>query len=411
MIARFCLYGFFKNQRYFESFLVIALLARGLDFTTIGLLVAAREITTNALEVLSGAVADTWGRRKSMIVSYLAYMASFAVLAGTRQVWLLVVAMVLFGTGDAFRSGTHKAMIFTWLRSVGREGERTQVYGLTRSWSKLGSALSVVVGAVYVLVWDDLDGLFVLALAPYVAGLVNFAGYPADLEGPPGTSTVRGVLAHLWEGIRLTVRTPALRRLVVESSAFMGGFESVKDYLQPVLQGAAALWISASLGAWIGGAEHRKTALLVGPVFLLLYLAAAAASRQTHRLQARAGSTRRASQWLWAGAVVAGAAVLVGAIWSWPVALIAGLVSLYIIEAMWRPLVASRFDEDTPEHQGATVLSVESQGRSVVGALLAPTLGYAVDNFAAEPSYIPVGVLAVGLPTLVLVWTALRRAR
>jgi MFS family permease len=411
VIVRFCLYGFLKNQRYFESFLVLALLGRGLDFTTIGGLIAAREITTNGLELVSGALADTWGRRRSMVVSYLAYMASFGVLFASRQLLPLVVAMVLYGAGDAFRSGTHKAMIFSWLRANDRAGERTRVYGTTRSWSKLGSAMSVVIGAAYVLLMDDLDGLFALALVPYAAGLVNFAGYPADAAPGPARS-VRSVFAHLRAGLRLTAQTPALRGLVVESSVFLGVFKALKDYLQPVLQAAAALWIASALGGWVGEASHRKTALLVGPVFLVLYLLSAAVSRQTHRLVEAAGSTRAATTWLWAAAFVAGAVVCAGAVLKLPAALIAGLVVLYVLEAMWRPLVASRFDEDTPEEQGATVLSVESQGRSIVAAFLAPAVGYAVDTFGgAEPSYLPVGLLAILAPTLMLAMAAWTRSQ
>jgi hypothetical protein len=67
MLFRFSLYGFLKNQRYFEPFLVLALLEKGLGFFEIGLLIGFRELTVNLLEIPSGAVADVWGRRRSMI--------------------------------------------------------------------------------------------------------------------------------------------------------------------------------------------------------------------------------------------------------------------------------------------------------------------------------------------------------
>ena len=55
MLARFSLYGFLKNQRYFEPFLVLAFLEKGLSFLDIGLLVAFREATVIAFEIPSGA--------------------------------------------------------------------------------------------------------------------------------------------------------------------------------------------------------------------------------------------------------------------------------------------------------------------------------------------------------------------
>ena len=57
MLWRFSLYGLLKNQRYFEAFLVLAFVERGLSFAEIGALIALRELTTNVLEVPSGIMA------------------------------------------------------------------------------------------------------------------------------------------------------------------------------------------------------------------------------------------------------------------------------------------------------------------------------------------------------------------
>ena len=152
MIFRFSLYGFLKNQRYFEAFLFLAFMAKGLDFFQIGLLVAGRQLAVNLIEIPSGSIADVFGRRKTMLLSLTAYMVGFVVLGAAEQIGGLAAGMALLGIGDSFRSGTHKAMIFRWLLLNDREGERVEVYGYTRSWSKFGSAVSVVVGAAIVLV-------------------------------------------------------------------------------------------------------------------------------------------------------------------------------------------------------------------------------------------------------------------
>ena len=39
MLVRFCLYGFLKNQQYYDAFLILAFRAKGLSFTEIGLLI------------------------------------------------------------------------------------------------------------------------------------------------------------------------------------------------------------------------------------------------------------------------------------------------------------------------------------------------------------------------------------
>ena len=69
MIFRFSLYGFLKNQRYFEAFLYLAFLDKGLDFFQIGLLVGFRSLAVNIVEVPSGVIADVFGRRGSLLLS------------------------------------------------------------------------------------------------------------------------------------------------------------------------------------------------------------------------------------------------------------------------------------------------------------------------------------------------------
>ena len=105
MLARFCLYGFLKNQKYFEFFLFLAFREeKHLSFTQIGLLIGFREICINLLEVPTGAVADVLGRRKAMILSHLAYMGAFAIFGLCSPLPLLFAAMFLFSIGEVFRT-------------------------------------------------------------------------------------------------------------------------------------------------------------------------------------------------------------------------------------------------------------------------------------------------------------------
>ena len=46
---KFCLYGFLKNLRFYEPFLMLFFLEKGLDFLQIGTLHAAREICINII--------------------------------------------------------------------------------------------------------------------------------------------------------------------------------------------------------------------------------------------------------------------------------------------------------------------------------------------------------------------------
>ncbi len=394
-LVRFCAYGFLKNQRYFEPFMILAFLQKGLTFLQIGTLVAVREVTVQVLEIPSGAISDVWGRRRSMIASFLAYMASFGIFAWARGILPLAAGMILFGIGEAFRTGTHKAMIFSWLRAQGRLHERTRIYGLTRSWSKLGSAVSVVLAALFVLVSDSYVSVFYLSAVPYLLGIVNFLGYPPELDGNE-TIGHSSPIRHLWDTLRTMVATKGVRGLLLESMGFQGVFKATADYLQPVLEHGAAVLVGVAVLSGLG--ESQRTALVVAPVYFLLYLGSAWTSRKAHVIEGLAGSEPRAMFWLWVAFTGAFALLLPGAWFGIPGLMVVSFVALYLLQNTWRPILLARFDDYAAEDQEATFLSVESQIRRVATGALAPLLGWAVDwtsTHQPESRFWPVA--AVGL--------------
>jgi hypothetical protein len=305
--------------------------------------------------------------------------------------------MFFFAIGDAFRTGTHKAMIFQWLRLEGRLDERTRVYGFTRSWSKLGSAVSVLLAALFVLISQSYSSIFYFAAVPYVFSIVNFLGYPKELEGP---SQKRRTVAETWLVLRDALArawsSAGLRSLMLESMGFEGIFHSVKDYLQPMIQ---ALVIGSWSVAIVSGLDDvQETALLIGPVYFVIYLLAAASSRQAHRVARAAGSEENAAGLIWGGAF--GIFVLITAA-AWielNLVLVVALGMLHVLQNFWRPILITRIDSRGDEDQGATLLSIESQSRRLVTMVTAPLLGLAVDLVSAHGPggpYWPVGIVGL----------------
>ena len=391
MMFRFSLYGFLKNQTYFEPFLILAFLEKDLSFFQIGILIGFREVCINVFEIPSGAVADIYGRRRSMIFSFLAYIASFLVFAWSTSFAALFLAMFAFALGDSFRTGTHKAMIFEWLRIQGREEERTRVYGFTRSWSKMGSAVSVVVASAFIFTGARYSDIFLLAVIPYALNVVNFIGYPKELEGSREKDTkIPGVWSHLKDSMRTAFTDRPLRGILVEAMSYEGTYKVAKDYIQPVIK--QTLLGLALLATW---QQHQRVALLVGAAYFVLHLLSSFASRGGHRLVASAGSEEAAAKSLWGATALVYAALAWGLWTGWEFIVIAGFVVLAVLQNFWRPVLISRIDAHSTPEAGATILSVESQGKSVLAMVLAPLIGLCVDTFGL-----------VGMSVVALVITA-----
>lgn len=419
MLFRFCLYGFLKNQRYFEPFMMLALLAKDLSFFAIGVLYACRWLTLNVLEVPSGMLADQWGRRKCMLVSFAAYIVSFLLFAFAASPILLAPAMVFFGIGDSFRTGTHKAMIFHWLRLQGRESERTKIYGFTRSWSKFGSALSAVIAAGLLLTTRSYQSIFLFAAIPCVLNIINFLGYPDALDEGELTQKQpenavklhwiaaidpRRAMAHVWLNSRL-------RLLVQESMAWEGVFSAINDYLQPALMA----WVFVHLAA--GSAEQPpalsldashvepSTVIVVSGVYTVLFVLSGWASQGAHRLVERRGA-QQASYQLWVVSLMLYSLLMLSSFAEWHLVLILAFVMLAILQNVWRPILMGRIDEESSSAFGATVLSVESQAQRLTTMLLAPLIGWMFDwitHRGHNPFWVvgAVGILAAaGMLTL-----------
>jgi hypothetical protein len=394
LLLRFCLYGFLKNQRYFEPFLFLIFLDQGLSFFTIGLLIGLRELTVHLLEIPSGAIADHRGRRLSLSIGFAAYLASFLLLASAQSLKLWVPGMILYGVGDAFRSGSHKALIFRWLELQDRAHERTEVYGRTRSWSKFGSALSSLVGAAVVLITGQFSWLFYASAVPCFLDLLNVASYPSAIDiRKKRAATWSSLWRHTLQAVPLAWHHAQRRRLLVESLAFEGTFIACKDYLQPVLLAAAA-----ALTLLPQASPAQRTAVLVGSVFFLLFLASGFASRLAHRLVDRAGGADRAGTWLWRGLALISLLLLAAGWWHQVGVLIVAFVVFYLLQNLWRPILVTRLDEVIEEGQRATLLSLESQSRRVSGMLLAPLVGALVDlalRLPAGGTFWPIGALGL----------------
>lgn len=403
MIRRFSLYGFLKNQRYFEPFIILFFLQQGLSFTQIGILIGFRELFINLVEIPSGAVADLFGRRRSMVLSFIAYIISFIIFGFSSDYWHFFIAMFFFAIGEAFRTGTHKAMIFTWLRLQGRLDEKTRVYGYTRSWSKIGSIVSTILAVLFVLLTNNYSYVFFFAIVPYIIGLLNFLSYPAELEGRPEKSvSFKKMAIHLWECMRSAMANANLRRLIIESISFEGVYKAVDTYLQPILKNIALM-----LPIFILWGEAQRSSIIVGAVYIVIYFAAALASRNAYRLVRFAGNEESGSLMLWILNTVIYIALIPLLYFELYYIAIALFVLLAILQNIWYPILLSRFDAFATEEKGATVLSIESQAKSLSTMIFAPLIGLMVDYVASQNmggEFWPVAAIAV-IPALYILAT------
>ncbi len=374
---KFCMYGFLKNLRFFEPFLVLFFLEKGMSFVEIGALYAIREIATNLLEIPTGFLSDALGRRRTMMASFLFYIFSFLVFYSFYSFWLFAGAMILYAVGEAFRTGTHKAMIFAYLKNNDWADQKVYYYGHTRSWSQFGSAISSLLAAGIVFYSGDYQTVFLVATLPYFLDLLLIASYPKYLDGPINklekeklALRFRKLLKTFW----ITFKNPHTLKIANSLSLHTGYFKAIKDYLQPILQTFAL-----SLPLFLLYEDKKRSALVIGVVYFFIYLLTSYASRNAGKMAALFKNLQNPLNLTIAVGLTAG--VISGLAFHFNITIIAiaAFILIYINENLRKPIGVGHFADNIEDDILTVALSAQSQMGTLWGAIIAVGIGALAD--------------------------------
>ncbi len=388
---QFCAYGFLKNLRFFDPFFLLYLHEIGLNYLQIGILYSVRQITVNLLEIPSGIMADAFGRKKSMLLSMSAYLVSFVLFFLVSKMSLLIFAMIFFGVGEAFRSGTHKAMILEYLRLNNQLSLKTQYYGSTRSCSQLGSALSAFIAMIIVFYSDNLQFIFAVSTIPYIINLIQLATYPNALDGRNEEIRLKDIANHTKNAVKLFItefKNPKILHGLFSASIFTALYKTTKDYLQPLIKSLAL-----SFPLFAAMEQDKRTAIFIGVIYTLLYLVTSYASKNAYRIERRVSRLDKAINLTYiVGVVIIG---ISGLFLKFDIIIMAVIlfVGIYIVQNIRRPMLVSYLSEIISGNVMASGLSTESQLQTIIIIIYAPLFGYIADLFGLYTAFLTTGFL------------------
>jgi len=403
-IIKFGLYGFLKNLRFFEPFFIVFLKQAGLTFFQIGLLYSIKEIIVYIFEVPSGVIADRYGKKTELIICFIFYIVSFIIFFLGTNFYMYVFAMILYGLGDAFRSGTHKAMIMSYLDRQNLKYSKSKVYGKTRSYSLMGSTVASLAGIGLYFYFSSIAWLFIIAIIPYILDLLLILSYPSYLNERQDTSfSFKKFVKESIKSVKYVFQNKERLHLLIASSSYVAGFKSVKDYIQPLI-----VSITMSIVIFTNLSADDNTIIYIGVIYAIIYLLSSFASLNAYRLSSRFSNDKVISiMWL-----LSGIAFIILSIYSNNLfVLVFVFLSIYLFLNIRKPLIIEKIGNITHDNKRASVLSIESQFTSLLIAIIAPILGHIADVYSIGMMLFLVGVVMViiYLTRKFLVTTPLRK--
>lgn len=387
-IRKFCLYGFLKNLKFFEPYLIIYLLSLNMSLFHIGILFSVRETVKYVFEIPSGILADQYGKKKELMLCFTFYIISFVLIFMGSNLGILILAMTFYGLGEAFRSGTHKAIILGYLDHKKWFQYKGFVYGRTRSYSLLGSSLSAFISIVLIFNLPDLRWLFLASTLPYVLDLILITTYPEFLDEKKNQIfNLKTFISLSKFQLKSIMKNTEFKKIMLSSASFDSVFKTIKDYIQPIL---AALLLSAGTGAIAQLNPEDSLKIYLGILYGFFYIFSSIASKNichvTNKINPRLVYNRMYD--------LMGLLLVLLAFAIYKNILLLGIgiyFILYLLKDSRRPVFLDVSADYMTKDQRATSLSLESQLSALLMIIMAPLFGWIVDYFSFNTLFLIIG--------------------
>lgn len=369
---------------------VLLALDRGLTVAETGLAFSLQGFVVLVLELPTGGLADSWGRRPTLILAESVSVVSITVLTVADSVAEFAVFAMLQGVYRALDSGP----LESWYVDARLAADPNAK--LERGLSAGGTVIGLTIGAGALatgglVAWVRLPGVPTLvlpvlaALAVHVVGLVAIALLVREPPHPDGRrrllASVREVPRVITDGVRVVRRSRVLLALLAVEACW--GFGMVAyETLMPV-----------RLAEEVGGTE--QAAAITGPASAVGWLASAAGAALIPLATARLGVALTAGLLrIVHGVTVIGMGLLAG-----PAGVLTGYLASYVIHGAGNPVHMTLVHAEVTSEHRSTVMSMNSMVGQPAGSLGLIVLT-AIASGASVSTAIVVGgvVLALAAP-------------
>ncbi len=369
-IYKFYLTEFLKTQRYFIPVMILFLQFSKLNYTEIFILYAVESTIVFLMEIPSGILADRLGKKSTLILARSFLIPAYLLFWLTGSFLSFLIAMVFLGLNKAFKSGTHKAFIYDFLKQTRSEVSPSEVFGKGKFWGRIGEAVSSLIGG-FIAVKFGYHYVFLLALFPALLNTLNAFTYIGIKEDHiKQNSSKPGIKEHLRRALNEFREKPVVLKLILNSSLFMICAETIEIYFQPYM------------------ANVDIPVTWFGVIYTAIFIMTAFGSRYAHLLEKKVSRAALTNLTGWAGFLPL---LLLGLnINSRFITIL--FFFIFFLRHIRRPAITTEINDNISSENRATILSTDSFIRSVIKMILLPLLGYITE---ISSMYTSIMILAI----------------
>ena len=350
----------------------------GLSFQELLIGEAAFAATIVLMEVPSGWLADTLGRKRCLVLGFLLNAFCYLILWQASGFWGAVGAQAAIGVGISLISGADVALFYDRLAAAGQTSEFRRLEGLRHGLSQFGIALASVAGGLLYAWRPDLP-ILATVVAELTACAATLAVYePPRSNGPRPRNPLTDIILTARKSFRERPELPYLYLFAAATfGATINGFWSQQPYYQLLEIPVAQFGLLAAIGftaSGLGGTFGHHLEKFWPRRYVVLILVALLPP----------------AYWL-------------SALWpGWH-----GVVLLMIGGTIWGitgPLIQEMTNSRVGTERRATMLSLQSFGVRLTFIPISVVAGWLSEDhdIAAALLFLPLPVLLIGLPAFLI---------
>ncbi len=357
-------------QIWIPVWVVFLTLEKGFSLTEVTAAEGLFLVGVVVLEVPTGAVADHWGRSRSLALGAATLAVAVVMFAYPVNFAMLLASFLLWSVASTLMSGADMALLFDTLKEMGRDHEYERLAGRGGAVSWGAVLFATVVGGVVAGFLDIratiLIGAGTCVVAAAAALLLCEPARSASAQRDSYQTGIRKAFGEAWH-------TADVRAAILLAGTAYAALEAVHYVVQPYL---------SNRGVEVGA----LFSLLQAPMWLAGLLGSLAA--------ARIGSALGPVASLVALPVAGGCAFF--ALAAAPgLTAFAAFPLIFAFSASLEPIASGYVNRRISSERRATVLSIKNMVASLLMAGLAPAIGYATDARGLSWAFALAGLVAV----------------
>lgn len=353
-INKYYLFQFFDSLAFFAPVIVLFWLSNGLNMMQIMLLQSIYSIGVVLLELPTGAFADRFGKKNSLIIGGLLWTIGCFWYGTSHSFWQFAIGEITCGVGSAFVSGADRAYLHQLLLADNQANNFKKIEGKARGIIQVAQAIGSLLGGFIGSVSYNFT-LYATAVATFISSLIAFT-FPKpktqikDEKRPSYFEIIK-------QSLLLVKNNKSLLWLTLFFAAFNGLLWPLNFYSQPFFKilNIPVYWF--------------------GFIFMVFNLVSAYGSTLTHWFE----KSFQKNVFMFMSIIVISSLLLISV-----------FPSIYIIP-FWSLFVTFVFINQTiisdyvlkiiPSNKAATVLSFQNLIRRLTYAIIGPILGLASDVY------------------------------